>query len=798
MRIQIRHLLMLALPMLLGLASCAEHDNPASNPNPLAKQVSGLWWTLTDQKGTYSDATDSYPYTRIGQAISFNEDGTGYGVTFFFNNEEGDPIAIIGGKDMAQFTYTSTADGRLTLDFSDAYHEYADYFKQWTMTYADGTVSATDGKLTLTLKKASDAMATKIREWDEQFNGGAAAVSYHNINDADFTPDHWRSEEAIYIWDGSTKITEANWQNPSNYTLVNLPWYKGGDVQSNLPNGFCDNITPENGWEWVLNRCGSTVIPNNNFFAVYNKYSGILRFFFYMPSQANTPGNDHVWQVSITNNLANHSLWGYGLPSEETVKDRSKFSKTGTGTQINYVAPWVEMKDDDGLIVPNTGWWAFDVDLSLYRSDYDLSSESIRLQMRSWEKEHVSLYSTMTADISGTIKQTIKDAGSAGDIAKGVCIGVSAAVGIASFVAGVYSGNAEGVCAGLGSLSTAIGMGAEMAGVFDDGSQPFEAAVSLGLKGKIDTDGFISSSRATIGFATPTINMKDFYLSTSHIGQGVWNIKHHPVVHVFKDVRYFLYGGTMGYEPYNAFPYIFDPSSIEVELNPNVFPSDQIEWMQVDATCMAPKSIQGDVTAQYRTGLGLQPRDRGTSGFHIPSIDIKTFELFVSDNVWKYDPMPQFFDYLNYYTNKEQAEKAESPMYYPIYAWKKHSYNYDKEFLLGRGQNDNFAIEPVLFKQNGPAFAEMNDRDAEAKILLPDLSVNVSVSVKMKGIDKPFVFSRNYLPEFNDVKFSDMDAIANRIKSHKLSAKQNGHDYSYKYQVERIEKLFKNMKASFK
>ena len=97
MRKQIR-LLLMALPMLLGLASCAEHDNP--DPNPLAKQVSGMWWSLADQEGTYKDVTDSYPYTRLGQAICFNEDGTGYGITFFFDDDNSDPIAIIGGEDI--------------------------------------------------------------------------------------------------------------------------------------------------------------------------------------------------------------------------------------------------------------------------------------------------------------------------------------------------------------------------------------------------------------------------------------------------------------------------------------------------------------------------------------------------------------------------------------------------------------------------------------------------------------------------------------------------------------------------
>ena len=88
---KISNFLILALLAIgMGLASCTEQDNPAGDPNPLAAQVSGLWWSLTDQKGTYSDATDSYTYTRIGQAICFNGDGAGYGVTFFFNDEQGE------------------------------------------------------------------------------------------------------------------------------------------------------------------------------------------------------------------------------------------------------------------------------------------------------------------------------------------------------------------------------------------------------------------------------------------------------------------------------------------------------------------------------------------------------------------------------------------------------------------------------------------------------------------------------------------------------------------------------------
>ena len=63
-------LLLAALTIVLGLASCATNDLPV-DPDVLVKEMSGMWWSLADQEGTYKDATDSYPYTRMGQALCF-------------------------------------------------------------------------------------------------------------------------------------------------------------------------------------------------------------------------------------------------------------------------------------------------------------------------------------------------------------------------------------------------------------------------------------------------------------------------------------------------------------------------------------------------------------------------------------------------------------------------------------------------------------------------------------------------------------------------------------------------------
>ena len=95
MRKNIFRLMMLAaMPMLLalGITSCAEHDIPV-DPNPLADQVKGIWWTLFDLEGT---TATGQAFTRVGTGFQLLEDGTGYGATFYFNNDEGDPIEMRG------------------------------------------------------------------------------------------------------------------------------------------------------------------------------------------------------------------------------------------------------------------------------------------------------------------------------------------------------------------------------------------------------------------------------------------------------------------------------------------------------------------------------------------------------------------------------------------------------------------------------------------------------------------------------------------------------------------------------
>lgn len=779
-------IIMMLFPLVLGFSSCDKAKE--LEPNPLAKQLSGLWWSLTDISGTLPQNFSGQDYTRMGQAFQLNEDGTGYSVTFFFNDENSNPIYVVGGKSIAKLTYTTTSDGRIHMDFGKAYYEYADYYDSFTIIYTDGMIMAANGDKAIVLTKADDSVSVMIEEWDNTFNGGASADNY-NINDVDFTPTTWREQEAIYIYDGTGKdATDA--KGRTGYTLVNMPWYDG-DVLTNLPNGFCDDITPGNGWEWVLNRCGSRNAVNNNFFAVYNKYTGILRFFYYMPSEFST-GNDHVWQVSMTDHLAQQSTWPYGIPEDKTLVDKATIGQTGDGTFMTYVTPWTNYMSDDGLITPNAGWWAFDIDLSQTRLDDVQSGDNIRLQMRSWNTQHVSLSSTMRAAIEGNFAGNLDasvnllQSQHLNNSAMGIVAKIGSMAGnLGSAIYNLVSPDGEKGKALGGIVEFAKG-GCNLAGIKTEAAHDIEGTIkgkmegtiTLGLSGNIDTEGTIRGSYPAVGVASPTIQMKDFDLKNSHLGQGVWNLKTAPVVYWtnvdawWKEDEWMgvhdAYGNALPcYNYCQMTPYFFDPNSIEIELNPDIFPTSEIEWVEVDAVCGARKGSQ-------------LLNDALRSAFGVGGSTSRIFAIRGWSNYeWKRYYIPRqlkendlLMDFLRDYDDKLGMSQS-----HVIYSQDNgYSFNDTKftwtETVKGRGA-DGYAIEPQYLGGYGFSYTYM-----------PFLEVSVTVLVKLKSMDTPVLLSRNYLPE---IKSFDKEEFNNAVhKAKPYASKMQGHTELYDYQMRRI------------
>ena len=195
--------------------------------------------------------------------------------------------------------------------------------KDWTLTYDGDCLETMYENQLVDLHRIKTQEYEQYQIWMRELGFGFSEdqIENYNINDKDITATNWREQAGLYIYDGKgTDVTDE--KGRTGYTAVYFPWYKGDVISTNLDPEFCDDITPENGWEWVLNLCGDRSIPNNNFFALYNKYSGVLRIFYYMPNKV-TSGNDHIWEIDMTNMMAQRCIWGYGLPMDRKISNKN-------------------------------------------------------------------------------------------------------------------------------------------------------------------------------------------------------------------------------------------------------------------------------------------------------------------------------------------------------------------------------------------------------------------------------------------------------------------------------------------
>lgn len=775
------------------MTACAETDNLWNNP--LGDKIYGLWYADYPESGTVGDKT----YSRVVQAVKFNADGTGtWWKAMFSADDASEPLNLYGGR--------YPVDGTFDYNVADDGTIRAKRRGEATMVgpmsllfnYQDGAITTDDGNATQTMKPAPKDYDNVLLALERSLQG-AEMVNF-NINDGEITAQNWRQTEGIYIYDGKgTEIKDK--EGRTGYTLVALPWFEGTKLV-NLPNDFCDDITPDNGWEWVANFCGNRSIQNNNFFAVYNKYTGVLRFFYYLPEGYST-GNDHVWQVSMTDNLATRTTIPYGVPHDRTLKDKGAINQMGGDTFMDYVTPWTDYKSDDGLIVPNAGWWAFDVDLSMTHPETLSDDNNIKLQMRSWDTKHTTLYSTMEADIDGEMKGTFEGkAPFMASSSKGLFGRVGDFIKLGTKVKDVYtnltSGNAVGAIKGgidlakNGSSLASSKTKASGGGTIVDGS--YQGTINLMMKGTINTDGIIKGSQPTVGITSPTLYLKDFDTKNSHLGQGVWNLKTSPVVYRTNylnwgkgDIDAKIYTDyTSGYNRYANFYvfaqyYFFDPSSIEVELNPNVFPDDQIEWMQVDAVCGVRKSMLFTGTDPYLQALGIGKTEMDMQ-YVIRGHNGSIFQCFTDFCYFESNEFKKSVGGYQYNYNYSDNDADQAGCVYN----KNKEYDFYITWLLGRGADD-YATEPTFIVTRN----DDKGIDVEGRVFkTPAYEISVSLTIKLKGVEAPFVFSRIYLPEIKNLDIKDLGSIVeNAEKKTNLSPKTAGHTGLYDMQVARIKTL---------
>ena len=805
---QVRTSILTAAILSLGLSSCNDEDNQFEELNPQSNKVVGTWYDECKGSGVLGEGEDAIPYDKVVRVAYFEKDGTGNWFHYYISDDE--PIKADAGHFECGFNYSVNADGTVNIHNSDLSNS-SNHGSNWSLQNVDGKLVGEENQDTFDMELASTEQQEYAKQLFRAINGGFEGVG-RNANDYQvtfngkesdaFTYENWRSHKSIVINDdgnNSLKVDGVDWQG---FSLVSLPNSTEMSENSNMPSSVWEDVWNGSDWELAFNTCGYDQLKHGSYLGFYNKYKGIVRVFAYIDGDASSTASDHEWGIQMADELAQHSTFRYGVPLDRSITDRGAIGQNGDMAQVT--TPWQSSSAIKGGLQPSMGWWAFDIDLSVYRgsdikriSDFvGTSKDLLKLRCLGVSKSTVDLMSDLRGQLNGTIDLEKTSVSSS----SGIFAGLEDVLGKANGIKELYD---------LGTKMMnpnpleAIGTGIELAkkgcdmfgvdyGATTEGKDGYSGEISMDLTAEINTSGILSGAATVSGNASPSLKANAFLINSencSTLGEGIWNIKNTPKVYVVNDLRVdwrrqdtdkkYNYnnlaypwirspfdGAANCYpnreefaadtKPFRGLLCVFDPSNIEVELNPNIFPEGTN--YKVTAVCGVRKGMKFGSTEAYRTAQGLR-----SSQFEI---GCDRYNSHISDRPLTEAP----FDGLYGFGSNNISRGYKTGAKFEV-----ETYNGRQVGVFGRG-NSEFLLEPM-------ALVGGKDKNDWMYYMLPAYEVTVTVTVEHEG--RTFVYSRTYLPEYVTCRAHELEKVYNNAKA----ADKTHFTAMYDSQVARIQSI---------
>ncbi len=619
--------------------------------------------------------------------------------------------------------------------------------------------------------------------------------SLHYNGNQSFSKETWRQSDTILIY---TEIGDKeDFNGKKGYEDIPLPWNTDFSV-ANMPQNIIDETTPESGWELVMNMCGYNAASNINYFAVYNKYLGTLRVFAYTPELSDeNDAKDQIWQVLMTNELAERICFSYGKPYNFT--DISKLNAaTGQTNRSEFsqlVSPWVRTYSTNGYIEPKEGWWCFDLDFSELRPN-ELNSEmsNLTFQIRSWGEQHTTLSDSVSSQLDEKLAAGINLDVNQQKFMSNSASGIS---GLASSITGRNAAVAERNSAGLPALvqslfdteeapaspmealvslgSSGVGVNNMLSGATNDAGNNggfLGGAVNLGISGSVDAQGLTMQSSIISEVPAPTINVSKFFdTEGTGFGEGVWAVENAPVVYYTENpfilmekdagqtesVSVIPKDGTKGSTPYSVYSgeqqqsgvgimTFLDPESVKVKINSNIFPNPESVEVVSFITLASKNDVYGTMS-KLRTGFGLNT-----------TTDYSGDNLSIDTSRWQNNQYKDALTAVSMYRHTS-----------PVDGILDLDWNHDETpiFLAGNYSDLTKALTVCGYMQQlnssvtgfvDPIFCGVkhtDNRNGNTDDLrwipnaIPDIAVNVCVIIKQDGNE--YYYSRQYLPNLEQL-----------------------------------------------
>lgn len=667
------------------------------------------------------------------------------------------------------------------------------------------------------------------------------AVQSKNYNNLEVD---WASTESILL---SMGIKYENGRPKEVDEPVLLPW--ASRSIHHLPYGEVTRMLEnKNDWRLVFNFTGVSTLPGSHYFGLYNRYTGILRVFYYLHrDDVPTNGNDHLWCFGLDPQLAEHTSAQFSLPYDEPV----------SANYIKYVSdpilvtPYANRSDDleGGKYLPNQGWWAFDINMAASRK-HDFFSENPRegaakIEMKLYSEDNVMLNSILQGDIDGKLTGKIN---------------LDALVPKSTTATGLFGGAAfSAIGGGLGSMftlqsffgdpkdqlfgkehiggiiATFLGSAFNAGGKLteslakkkptDEDLGTINADINLDLNATMTTKGIIGGSRTT-KIPPASVDIQDFKRTTSSgepngFGKGVWNIRKHPVVYVVKDAYWsefnfvckstgkdeteitaeqdgaevhFYQLGSDADRPGLRLISFLDPTSVEgIYLSDDLFDSG-ISSCQVQLAYGVYPGSELGYTRQFRQAAGLNLtttwRLSNLSTFNTlqdaSSLDFKLFKHKKSDPIFHNtgEIDSELADYVAYRRSEQTLSKTVVRRYYGPSSY------FTKEVATPYEVDEvHFVSDPQI---DVPVDIE-NKRILDP--VLPDFVVTGVIRVQGRdpqdSEDQIMVNTLRFAPEIKFISYKDLPSIYQQMvnRSKNMSNITGGVSVDWVFMQDQLDKV---------
>ena len=701
-------------------------------------------------------------------------------------------------------------------------------------------------KADIKLKMNSGATATlHLVQWPA---GPAANAPVESMN-KEFEKD-WSSAKTISL---VLKTTDLNGRAQVVTEPVQLPW--AANNTHHLPYGeITKMLDHKDDWRMVFNLTGVEVLPKRHYFALYNRYTGVLRVFYYWDSEdIPTDGNDHLWSFELDRSVSEHQATQFAVPYEETATDAYK----RYAADPVLLTPYASRADEaqGGKLLPAVGWWAFDVNMAASRK-HDFFSEApkeytAKIAPNIYHEDNVALNSILKGTLDGALKGKVNlDAmypkgttgwgnvlnvagstlgggmtsnfvlqsafGKAGDGTPGKKVGGS----IMAFVGAAFSAGGKLAEKELKKTDVPSELG------------EINASINLDLNATMTTTGITGGARATT-IPPTTLEMGNFWQETrsdepTGFGKGVWNLRKHPVVYVVTDAYwcetnfsvkssevlfrkdkkdYYCYKTASDPDrPGLRIVSFLDPTSVEgIYLNDDLFDAG-INSCEVELTYGIYPSSEEGYTNAFRSSLGLNTdlswrfsQKKSFVSSDPSQIDFKLCEKKRTDAIFGSTEIePELTDYVAYRRSEKIICDTLIRRYYGP------SMFYTKEFA------NPYQVDVVHYVSEPQIDVPFDNvaKDAKHKpekmIIDPQLpDLVVTAVLKVEGMDhtddeeQTMVNTLRFVPEIKYIKLSQLNSICNSIASHQMTnITGRSMDVSWTFKDEQIKKI-QNFRDAF-